>query len=270
MMEIKEMMKKANEQCMRIKNYIIENEDMFSSMNLKLYDASFYECEDMAEDFPLCYADNEERIETSYFYRFCEATYDQFTDWCAEEKIDFRTMCHHIGRTSSFYLYDKELVQRENGRINWSWTVYNIFYELGYPNYYRLLEFDNEGNVDEEESFKYNEDYYTKEEWIEELKPALQYIIDEMYDDFMKEIEDVKKVYEYIKDTKDNQVEYFKEYLEFYETNLQGEKDKRDKEMAEGKEIIVKMPKKIRSIMNRSGLDNGDLKVVLQYVVREN
>lgn len=109
------------------------------------------------------------------------------------KKIDFRAMCHHIGRTSSFYLYDKDLVQRENGRINWSWTMYNIFNELGYSNYYQLLEFDNEGNVDEEESFKCNEDYYTREEWIEELKPALQYIVDDMYDDFIRKLKMLKR-----------------------------------------------------------------------------
>ena len=263
MVEIKELVVKANEQCERIKDYITENEGMFDSMDLKLHDASFYEYRDMEKDFPLCFADNEGRYEDSYFYRFCEATYDQLTDWCAEEKIDFNKMCHHIGRTSLFYLYDKEIVQIENGRINWSWTMYNIFNELGYSNYYQLLEFDDDGNVDEEESFKCNEDYYTREEWVEELKPALLYIVDEMYNDFMKEIEDVKKVYEYIKDTKDNQVEYFKEFLEWNEDDLQYEKDKRDKEMAKRKEIISKMPEKIHAIMNHSALDSDELNIVL-------
>ena len=263
MTEIKKIISKANEQCKRIKDYIVENKDMFDSMNLKLYDANFYEYKDMKKEFPLCYADNEECSENSYFYRFCESTYDQFIDWCAEEKIDFRAMCHHIGRTSSFYLYDKKLIQRKNGKINWSWTMYNIFNELGYSNYYLLIEFDDKGNVDEEELFKYNEDYYTKEEWIEELKPALQYIIDEMYNDFLKEIKDVKRVYECIKDIKDNQVEYFKEYLENYEYNLQYEKDKKDEEMVMRKEIISKMPEKVHEIMNRSALDSNDLNIVL-------
>lgn len=84
-----------------------------------------------------------------------------------------------------------------------------------------------------------------------------------MYNDFMKEIEDVKKVYKYIKDTKDNQVEYFKEFLEWNEDDLQYEKDKRDKEMAKRKEIISKMPEKIHTIMNRSALDSDDLNIVL-------
>lgn len=255
----------ANKQCNRIKNYIKEHEDMFNAMDLKLHDASYYEYKDMENDFPLCYADNKEPIESSYFYMFCDSTYNQFINWCEEQNIDFRAMCHSIGRTSSFYLYEKELVQRENGKINWSWTMYNIFY-LGYSN---ILEFDNEGNIDIEESFRCNGDYYTKEEWNKKLKSALQYITDEMYNDFMKEIEDVKKVYEYIKDTKDNQIEYFKEWLEMYEEDLQCEKDKKEKEIAKRKEIISKMPERIRPIMYRSALDSDDLSLVLTCMTKK-
>ena len=267
MTEIKELITKANEQLRRIREYITEHEDMFDSMDLKLHDASFYEYRDMEKDFPLCFADNEGRYEDSYFYRFCEVTYDQFTDWCAEEKIDFNKMCHHIGRTSSFFLYDKEIVQRENWHIRWDWTMYNCFNELGYSNYYQLIEFNKEGNVDEEETLKFDEDYWTQEEWLDEIKPALQYIIDEMYDDFMKEIEDIVKVYEYIKDTKDNQVEYFKEYLDWNEADLRYEKDKENAEMLKRTEIISKMPEKIHSIMQRSALDSDDLNVVLGCMV---
>lgn len=244
MAEIKELVAKANEQCKRIKDYIAENEGMFDSMDLKLHDASFYEYRNMEKEFPLCYADNEECSENSYFYRFCNSTYDQFTDWCAEEKIDFRAMCHHIGRTSSFYLYDKDLVQRENGRINWSWTMYNIFNELGYSNYYQLLEFDNEGNVDEEESFKCNEDYYTREEWIEELKPALQYIVDDMYDDFIREIEDVKKVYEYIKDTKIIKLNISRNFLNGMKMIYNTRKTREIRKWQNEKKLFQKCPKR--------------------------
>lgn len=263
MTEIKELIAKANEQCKRIKDYITENKGMFSSMDLKLYDASFYEFGKMENDFPMCFKENENRsYGYTYFYDFCEDAYDQFKEWCEEEKINFRAMCHHIGSTSLFYLYEKELVQRENGRINWSWTMGNIFDELAYPSSI-MVEFNLNGNIDEEKTFNYESDYYTKEEWTEEVKPSLQYIIDEMYDDFIKEITDVKKVYEYIKDIKENQVEYFKKYLKFYESELQEEKNKCDRENAKRIEIIMKMPETIRNIMMRSALDSDDLAVVL-------
>ena len=41
----------ANKQCDKIKNYIKEHEDMFNAMDLKLHDASYYEFEDMKNDF---------------------------------------------------------------------------------------------------------------------------------------------------------------------------------------------------------------------------
>lgn len=157
----------------------------------------------------------------------------------------------------------KELIERERGEIDWSWTMGNIFDELGYTNFESMIEFDSNGNVNEEETFSYESAYYTKEEWAEEVKPALRYIVDEMYDDFIKEIADVKKVYEYIKSVKDNQVEYFKDYLEFYESELQKEKNKCDQENAKRIEIIMKMPEAIRNIMMRSALDSDDLSVVL-------
>ena len=163
MTELKEMIIKANEQLKRIRDYVTEHDAAFSDMNLKLHDASYYQCADMEKDFPLCFADNEKRYEDSYFYQFCEATYDQFTDWCTEEGIDFNKMCHHIGRTSSFYLYDKEIVQRERWNVRWDWTMYNCFNELGYTNYYQMVEFTKEGNIDEEETLKFDEDYWNGE-----------------------------------------------------------------------------------------------------------
>ena len=264
MTEIKKLIVKANEQCKRIKDYITENKDMFSSMDLKLHDASFYEFGKMENDFPLCFKENENRsCGYTYFYDFCEDTYDQFKEWCEEEKINFRNMQHNIGHTSSFYLYEKKLIERERGEIDWSWTMGDIFDEFGYQSS-NMVEFDLDGNIDEEKTFNYESDYYTKEEWVEEVKPSLQYIIDEMYDDFIKEITDVKKVYEYIKDIKENQVEYFKEYLEFYESELQEEKNKCDRENAKRIEIIMKMPEAIRNIMMRSALDSDDLSEVLK------
>lgn len=267
MKELKEMIIKANEQLKRIRDYVTEHDAAFADMNLKLHNAIYYQCTDMEKDFPLCFADNEKRYEDSYFYQFCEATYDQFTDWCAEEGIDFNKMCHHIGRTSSFYLYDKEIVQRERWNVRCDWTMYNCFNELGYTNYYQMVEFTKEGNIDEEETLKFDEDYWTESEWIDEIKPAIRYIIEEMYDDFVKEVADIIKVYEYIKDTKDNQVEYFKEWLQFYEDELAEEKRKADEEGEKRLNIIAKMPEKVHNIMKRSALDSEDLEVVLGCMV---
>lgn len=263
---IEVLINKANEQCQSIRKFIEENSGMFDDMNLKLHDANWYEYDGMETDFPLCYS-NRGYTYYSYFNQFCENEWIAFDDWCKDEGINFNKMKHNIGRSSSFYLYEKELVQRDRNGINWSYTIGNIFDELGYQNYYQLVEFDNNGNIDKEKTFDYESDYYTREEWIEELRPALQYIIDEMYDDFMAEIEDVKNVYNYIKYVKENQVELFKEYLSFKEDDLQEEKKRREKKIAARNEVVEKFPEKIRKIMERSGLDKDDLEKILDYVV---
>lgn len=221
-MEIDELIDKANEQCMRIKGYIQENEDMFNIMDLKLYDAFYYECDKMKDDYPsLC---NNEM--DSYFNRFCESTYNQFLEWCTEEYINFDKMSHYVGRTSKFYLYETEFVQRDNhNEINWQWTMQNIVDEVGYSLCYSLFDFDKDGNINRESLLDDNESFYTKEELIEEIKPALQYISDSLYDDFMVQLEDTKKVYDYIKDIKDNQVEYFKDYLDCCEEDLEMDRE---------------------------------------------
>ena len=54
-----------------------------------------------------------------------------------------------------------------------------------------------------------------------------------------------------------------------YEEDLQCEKDKKEKEIAKRKEIISKMPEKIRPIMYRSALDSDDLSLVLTCITKK-
>lgn len=267
MSKIKELFKKADMQILRLKKYIEENKDMFKSMNLKLYDANYYEYDEMKKDFPLCYKNNNEGTENSYFSMFCRDTYDLFIEWCKEQDIDFQDLQNYIGRTSSFYLYSNKhgrfVFDIHENEINWGDTIGTIYDELGYLNFRNLIEFNENGYIDEEATLLFDDSYYTEEQWIDEIIPAVNYIINEMYDDFIKEMENIKKVYEYIKNTKENQVKYFKEYLEIEEADLQDEKDKCDEEIRKRNEIIMKMPEKIRSIMNRSQLDSEDLNLIL-------
>ena len=151
-----------------------------------------------------------------------------------------------------------EYVPDEDGNFNLDFTVdLTIYKDINIPNW-TLADID---------CFNYSIYIPSKSEWIYELKPAIRYIIEEMYDDFVKEVADIIKVYEYIKDTKDNQVEYFKEWLKFYEDELAEEKRKADKESEKRLNIIAKMPEKVHNIMKRSALDSEDLDVVLGCMV---
>jgi hypothetical protein len=264
MTNIEELIKKANNECKRIKNHIVDNRGMFDSMTLKLYTACEYGCKGMEEDFPLCYADNQTRKGDWYFYMFCEWSYDQFLEWCISEGIDFSRMAHYIGRSSQFYLYLNELVHRRRGRIDWSLTMCNIS-DLGDL---CLVEFDEHGLIDLVKSSKSIGEYDIEEEWEQEFKLELEYIISKMYDDFLNEIKDVDKVYGYIKDFKDNQVKYFKAYLSKNEAALQDEKNRENAEAAKRAEIIEKMPEGIRSAMKRSALNSEDLNEVLSCILQ--
>lgn len=186
-------LEKANGELKRVLDFIEENIDAFSPMDLKLHEASFY---DYSEDFPLC------AEKKDLFYDFCELEYETFTEWCKEECIDFDKMIHHIGRTSSFYLHN--LIDK-----NMDYVLYNIINEYGCWWYCEYFSIENGIIVDTD-----IEDY--EDETIE----ALEYIVYELYDDFVNGCADMLKVYSYIKDFKDNQVDNFKLYLEDIESCL--------------------------------------------------
>ena len=104
MSKIKELFKKADMQILRLKKYIEENKDMFKSMNLKLYDANYYEYDEMKKDFPLCYKNNNEGTENSYFSMFCRDTYDLFIEWCKEQDIDFQDLQNYMVGLFSIFM----------------------------------------------------------------------------------------------------------------------------------------------------------------------
>lgn len=210
------IMDMADEENKKLITWLNENIDAFQMMDLKLHDASFYEYDKLDEEYPLVakdYADARELF--SPFCAFCESCYDQFTDWLAEEKIDWNKMQHQVGRTSSFYLHD------EGNFVCVSKTAYQncvdiprtlscIMGELGYE--YEDVEYLDNGLIDRESVVKKYPDgrlnlfYIASGQMLREAKEKL---------------EDTIKVYQYIKDVKDNQVAYFKEWLDAQEDILE-------------------------------------------------
>lgn len=209
-MEYKELLNKASSEMKKVVSFIKENKSMFDYMDLKCHDVSYYCYKDMEKDFPLCYESNND-----YFGWFCDEEYDYFLEWCNDNNIDFNKMYHQLGRTSSFYLQDWH-------DTNIDFMLYNIITEIGYSysgNYFTLTD----GVIT-------STDYDTYEDATLE---DLDYIATEFYNDFMKAIEDIQKVYNYIKDFKENQVEIFKEFLEYYEGEIKSEKEQEEKDRIE-------------------------------------
>lgn len=188
---------KANKELKKVHDFILSlNDTLLNPVNLKLYDA-FFSADDLdAFDF------------------FCECSFDDFREIIKDAtNTDFYNLVHYIGRTSSFYcltddLYNNIITDR-NGVIL-SDTIYNLFYDLyGWSNI--LLNFDKKGCIDAgqlcDDVFVYDTDKH-------DTTCQLDFIIS---GDFLKEIKATFKdcifVYDTIKDFKENQTEYYQDFI---------------------------------------------------------
>lgn len=228
------LLAKANEEVKKVVDFIKANDDMFDTHDLKLHDVSYYCYKDMEDEFPLCYAETD----YGYFEIFCNCEYDEFMDWCAEHNINFDKIIDRVGRTSQFYLHkwhDRDI----------DYMLYNIvndidcWYRCDYINF-------TDGVITSTDIETYEE----------ETMETLLYFVEDFYDDFMKAIEDMVEVYEYIKGFKENQVEYFKDFLYGYEEQLAYEEEMKAK--AEKERISV-----INLIQRKYDISDIDMELLM-------
>ena len=221
----KETIKQAKSELKKIFDYIKENNDALTNYtDLKLHDASFYFYRDMQNDFPLCYADDDKNSEYNYFYSFCEISFDQFKEDLSENGIDFYKTVDYIGHTSKFYCYA--------GHDRDAETMINDFLYDDYSSF-------------EIENGKFSFSHYYG---VSEIINDLEYFVKNALNDFKAKTADAIEIYKYIEDFKQNQVNYFKEFLTFYEDDLKAEKDAEtakynaDKETAQNIATSYKIP----------------------------
>ena len=196
----------ANEQFAKVVNYIKENIEMFESMNLKLHHAVTLDL----EKFPLCKKLQEKSNSFSLFHDFCEINYNIFIEDLKENhNIDFQEMRNHIGRTSSFYLYDFYAIK--NGKLQIDEMIYNF--------YNRYIDCNDFQDLTINDNLRIEFQTYD----IEEISNHLDYFIEDFYNDFINHCKDIEIVYNKIKSFKDNQVEYFEDYLQNFEEELEEE-----------------------------------------------
>lgn len=233
-----EKIAKANEEIKKVADYLKEHEEAFQSMNLKLYDAFYYFMSDeMKKEFPLAYSDNEGRNECDDFYFFCEDSYNMFKeDLEMNFGIDFSEMQNYIGRTSSFYLHDSSIVELENNNhkyegIYFDGTIYQAI------DYYFNNEYGNYIGIKDCKVIVDNDN-------LENCEEEIDYIINNLYNDVLNYCKDIITVYEIIKNFKNNQVKYFKEYLECQEERLQEEKEEDERIEKENKDNCVSIKEK--------------------------
>lgn len=254
--KFRDLINKANEEIEKVKEWYYENVEAFDYMDLKLHNLSYYCYSQAKYDFPLCYADaNNNGV--SYFDMFCEDEYRNMQESLMDaHKIDFMSYHYQLGRTSSFYLHDRSIFEAES-YIYWQYTLHNLM-EKFYGDYYTT--FDNNGNIDIEETF---EDINESIIISEEIERELEYISTELFDDTTKDFEDMLLVYSYIKDFKDNQISIFKKWIEFYEEELQIEADNEKKYAEERSEICNSfIDEKLRTILVNSNITNENIKYI--------
>lgn len=232
-MEYNKLLEKANGELKRVLDFIEKNAGAFGSMDLKLHQVSFY---DYRKDFPLC-AGKED-----LFYDFCELEYEAFIEWCKNEGIDFDEMRNNIGRTSKFYLHNFN-------DSNMDYVLYNIIAEYGcwwYGDYFAIVN----GIIVNTDITDYKE----------ETTEALEYLANELYNDFVNGCDDILIVYSYIKDFKDNQVDNFKLYLEGVEDFLLAELKAEEEAKEKSKKIC-------KNIKDKYCISNTDMQLLKENIL---
>lgn len=201
----KRLLNRELERCTKL---LKENEEAWNEyMDLKLHYASTENVDFEHNGATVTFSDKEQN---DWFYRFCESEYDSFIGWCEEDGLDFNKLRDNVGRTSSFYLgklhnreKDKYLVALcEAVDFNNSWLEFK--------------EVDGVIKLDEEKTnknFEGRAEDTLAEFDIEQMVNDMLDLAETVYNDLNNKLEDIIKVYDYIKSFKENQVENFKNYV---------------------------------------------------------
>ena len=188
--------KLANKEFVKVKKIFEESKDkLTASYNLKLHNASFQ------SEFEFNRMGCKVKVELTpeIFYNFCEDEYERFKDVLLEKKIVFDDITESIGRTSSFHigsLYDD--CYTLTGFLA---ETSNAFFEL-------IEEFDVELGDNGQLVVGEIKDYET-------LTNYLLDCTDSLVDEVNESIKDLIFVADLINLAKENQVEDFKDYVEY-------------------------------------------------------
>lgn len=195
----KRLLQKELDKCFKL---LKDNEEKWNNyMDLKLHYASTENVDFEHYDAKITF-DNE--VQSRWFYTFCDDMYEQFlNDLMTVKGIDFNELKDSLGRTSSFYLGKLHNTEKDK----YCCALTEASYE--FATYYgdELTFSENENGI-----------YLTisdniADERIEETVNDMLEMTEVIYSDLKNKLDEIIYVYDYIKDFKDNQVEYFKDYV---------------------------------------------------------
>lgn len=210
MRNFKNLIKQANKEIEKIIYFIKENEEVFESTNLKLYDIAW-------NDYIQKKYDLDDDTYSHLFNMYCEDEYRYYEEWREEEKL--QNEHSYIGRTSSFYFHNEEIIQLYRHQIDYTNSIcacIDEYINMGSDlasiiNEKGLLDISLLTNM-----LKSSNNYYI-DGYIEQMKYDLMDIVEQgLFEQVIKDLDDTLKDYQYIKGFKENQVENFKDYIESY------------------------------------------------------
>lgn len=177
-----------------------ENEEKWNSpLDLKLHDICTYgdSCD---FDHNGAHVHFTEKALQDYFELFCAVEYEFFINWCdIDEGIDFEELRQSIGRTSKFYLGS----MHNNYKNKYTVALAEVCDAFNMS----LFEVaDSDGKI-------VVTNYMEKENDIDCVITEALSLAECVYEDLKNEMDDIIKVYDYIKDFKANQVECFKDFV---------------------------------------------------------
>lgn len=193
----KRLLQKELDKCFKL---LKDNEEKWNDyMDLKLHYACTENVDFEHYDAKITF---DSEVQSRWFYTFCDDMFEQFlNDLMTVKGIDFNELKDNIGRTSSFYLGKLHNTEKDK----YCCALTEASYEFNITN----LEFNEDENgihfIDNDLS-GYGED-------IEDTVNGMLALAETMYDDLKDKLDEIIYVYDYIKDFKDNQVEYFKDYV---------------------------------------------------------
>lgn len=195
----KRLLQKELDKCFKL---LKDNEEKWNNyMDLKLHYASTENVDFEHYDAKITF-DNE--VQSRWFYTFCDDMYEQFlNDLMTVKGIDFKELRDNVGTTSSFYL--GKLHNNEKDKYCCALTEASYEFATYYGN--ELIFSENENGI----YLTISDDI--ADERIEEAVNDMLEMTEVIYSDLKDKLDEIIYVYDYIKDFKDNQVEYFKDYV---------------------------------------------------------
>lgn len=192
----KRLLQKELDKCFKL---LKDNEEKWNDyMDLKLH----YACtEDISFEHNDATISFDSKAQDDWFNFFCEDSYNLFLEDIKESKgIDFDELRDNVGRTSSFYLGKLH----NNEKDKYCRALSEASYEFNITN----LEFNEDEN-----GIHFIDNDLSGYEDVEDAVNGMLALVETMYDDLKDKLDEIIYVYDYIKNFKDNQVEYFKDYV---------------------------------------------------------